>query len=220
MKRYAIFALGLVGAATAFGADAQVEELLSKMRTAYSRTKSARFEVTTDLTQSERKIKVSMKVDFAAPNKMRAQLSMGSTGTATVICNGKSIVSAFGPNISPSQPYGLDALGRSLPANLETLCFFDWKRQLSTGAGGNMSKSKLTIIPSEKWNGKSYLVLEESAPQQDVFVRYFIDPATYLIWRTHSVSLKAKKPLMDARLTRLELGASIDPKVFELPKKK
>ena len=117
----------------------------------------------------------------------------------------------------PPMPYSLDILGRALPANLETMNFFDWKRQLSTDESGNMHTSKLKIVNGQKWNGKTWTVLEEIAEEPGLFVRYFIDRKTNLIWRTELKRLNDGKLIMDAQITSLTLGARIPPETFKPP---
>lgn len=192
------------------------EELLAKMRQAYRETKVAAFQVKTTLNEGET-LNLTLDATFANPNKMKVGIEGLPSGTVTVICDGKTVAVVADKKVMRTTEYSIDSLGRSLFANLETLCFFDWKRQLSTAEGGNMKTSKL-LIKKEDWEGKPWLVLEEHAEAQKVDVRYFIDPQTYYIWRTVSTMIGQKEPFMDARIIKLELKSEIDPKTFEIPK--
>lgn len=208
----------LLVAATSFAADKPVEDLLAKMRKTYQGTKTAKFETKMTVTGRNGKVVISLLFEFAQPNKMRASMQVPNAVEQTVYCNGKDVVVVDNTNGGKqTMPYSVDVLGRAIQANLESICFFDWARQLSTATGGNMKESKFKIL-SEKWNGKTYTVLEETAEAQNVFVRYFIDPKTNYIWRTVVQDLKTKKEMQDFEIVKLALGEAISPSRFEAPK--
>ena len=198
--------------------DMDTEELLGKMRQVYRETKSASFQTKSSINEKGEKIVVTLNGEFANPNKMRVAFVGLPSGEATLICDGKEVAIVIEGQAKRGLEYSVDNLGKSLFANLETLCFFDWKRQLSTGEGGNMRSSKLRVA-KEDWNGKSWLVLEEHAEMQRVDVRYFIDPETFYIWRTISTMIGEKEPFMDAQVLRLEINKPLDDKLFVIPKK-
>lgn len=197
--------------------EVEAEELLGKMRQAYRETKTASFQTKSSINEKSEKIVVTLNGEFANPNRMRVSFTGIPSGEATLICDGKEVAIVIEGQPKRSLEYSVDNLGKSLFANLETLCFFDWKRQLSTAEGGNMKTSKLKVV-KEDWNGKNWLVLEEHAEMQRVDVRYFIDPETYFIWRTVSTLMGEKEPFMDAQVLRLELNKVLDDKLFVIPK--
>ena len=55
--------------------DPSPAELLAKMRDAYREVKTATFETKCDLDEKGMKLAVTLKVEFAGPNRMRAVLS-------------------------------------------------------------------------------------------------------------------------------------------------
>ncbi len=187
------------------------------MRKAYRETKTANFQTKSEIREAGQELTVVLDGQFMSPNKMKVSFTGVPSGAVTLYCDGAKVSVAIEGKVVRSMDYSLDSLGRSLFANLETLCFFDWKRQLSTEQGGNMQKSKLKIV-KEDWNGESWLVLEEHAPEQKVEVRYFVDPDTKFIWRTVATMIGDKQPFMDARIVKLELNPTIDEKVFSPPK--
>lgn len=214
-----LLALGVVlgVAASACPSEPTVEELLSAMRKAYRETKTANFQTKSEIREAGQELTVTLDGQFMAPDKMKVSFTGVPSGEVVLYCDGKRVSIVIDGKVVRSLDYSLDNLGRSLFANLETLSFFDWKRQLSTEAGGNMQKSTLKVA-KEEWNGKSWLVLEEHAPEQKVDVRYFVDPATHFIWRTVATMVGDKQPFMDARIVKLELNPAIDEKIFVPPK--
>jgi hypothetical protein len=78
--------------------------------------------------------------------------------------------------------WSLQNLRRAVGANLEVINLWDSERQLSTGDGGNMTGTDLSIGARERWMRRDWIVLEEKAGR--TLFRYFIDPATALMWRT------------------------------------
>ena len=150
--------------------EIEVEELLGKMRQVYRETKTASFQTKSSINEKGEKIVVTLTGEFANPNRMRVSFAGLPSGEATLICDGKEVAIVIEGQPKRSLEYSVDNLGKSLFANLETLCFFDWKRQLSTAEGGNMKSSKLKIV-KEDWNGKNWLILEEHAEMQRVDVR-------------------------------------------------
>ncbi len=214
-----VFALA-TSSCLAISADKEVEDLLKAMRVAYQSVATAKLSTETDLAQGGNKMRMKIELQFARPNKLRAKVTSGDESPVTIVSTGTQIIAKEGgaEARSRSMAYDLDRLGQMLPANLETLNFFDWKRQLSTAEGGNMKTSTFKIVKGESWNGKTWTVLEETAPTQGVFVRYWIDPKTNLMWRTLAKRTNSKEPFMDARLLSLELGVKLPPDVFAVPK--
>jgi hypothetical protein len=103
-----------------------------------------------------------------------------------------------------------------MPINLEVMSFWDWKRQLSTDPGSNMEESKFKLVQGESWNGKKWTVLEETAYGQNVFVRYFVDPSSSLIYRVLVYDLGRTKLQVETVVKKLERNIKVDPKKFEI----
>lgn len=206
--------------AVSFGADKDVEALLTKMRNVYKSAKSAKFTTHSIIPGPLGEAEVMIEVSYSAPNKIYAKVKgMAESGASEVTfrTDGKKIVAEGLPSGKVEQPYNVQLIVQVLPVNLETLNFWDWKRQLSTAEGGNMKQSTFKIVKSEKWKGKDWVVLEETAKEQNVFVRYFIDPKSSLMMRTVVTSIDDKTNVqMDVRIDKMELGAKVDPALFKI----
>lgn len=204
---------------SAVAGDKEVEDLLAKMRKAYKGMKSATFMLESTLQGANGDIVVKMKGGFKSPNKMYADIDFEDM-KLKIISDGKRI---YALNDVMDQvadiPYSDDNMGRALNnwANLEVINFYQWKKQLSTTEGNNMYGSKLSIRQNEEWNGKKWIVLEESAPQVNVYVEYYIDPKTHLIWRTVRMSIDKEFINGDFVLKELKTGVKIDDKMFKKP---
>jgi hypothetical protein len=211
-------ALGVSATGLASANDLDTEALLAKMRSAYRSIKSARF--TTEVHRGA--FVLACTNYFAAPFEVRCEFS----NTGSPIKAGQTIAVTDGTWMYAKLPvtpfektaFGLDAFEQKVPGNLESLCFYDWDRQLSTGTGKNMHFSTLRILKNQKWNGRTWTVLEETAKQQNVLCLYYIDPATSLIWRTkvsllHS-QVGAQGAPVDAWIKQLELGAPLPGSIF------
>lgn len=216
MKRIVWVSCAWLVAGSAWGADEVVESLLAKMRAAYSSVKTARLQVSA--TGQGVRGKATTVVEYMAPNRVRAVITVGGR-SATLYCDGKSITILPEGGEPVSMSYRREVMENALPANLEVICFYDWQKQLSTSKGNNMEKSKLKVVPGQTWKGKQWTVLEETAPAQKVFVRYYIDPATSLIWRTVVQDLNKKTTLLESMLSSLNLNVSLKESIFVAPKK-
>ncbi len=194
-------------------AQKPVEDLFLKMRKAYQSIDTASLQARLRFYGPNATQTGIMSVDYARPFKIRYTAEVGQNRVQR-FSDGKKVVTIRGENRTETEKINVDTVGGQLPGNLEWLCFFDWKRQLSTTPGNNMAKSTFKLIPKESWNGKSWIVLEETAPQQQVGVRYFIDPRTYLIWRCDVKNLSTKKQTVRTEVTKLVLHPKLDPKIF------
>lgn len=218
MKRifYCLIAVAMV--TPTFAADKEIEDLLASMRKAYQNTKTASFSMESTLLGENGDITVKMDGFYKNPNLISIDITFMELH-AKVICDGKYIYASA--DKSPrtfEEKYTLEKLGDSLSgANLEILSFFDWKRQLSTDKGANMHDSKLSLRRGQKWSGKTWIVLEESAPQMGVYVEYYIDPETFLIWRTVQMSVDKEFTRGDFVVKSLKLGVKVDDSRFKKP---
>jgi len=219
MKIRSLVAACLVSlSAFAIAADADVEALLGKMRDAYKGVKGARFQTQTTMFVESEKLEAEFDVTFKNPNKVRLTTDklFGMEGQVKVISDGKTI-SIITPDGKEEIPFSVEAMSDGAPVNLETLCFWDYNRQLSTGEDGNMKKSELTIKKDEEWNDKKWTVLEEVAKEQEVFVKYWIDPKTNFIWRTQVFTLEKRDQVMECTVKKLDTNVVVDDSMFDGP---
>lgn len=214
--RFAAAGLLIWAASLSLGADREVEELLSKMRSVYSGSKTAHVLVTaTSVRFGKNPIKVDLY--YASPRKIKAKVdglpSMRGK-TWHYVSDGKRVASddfTGTPQVGSWDPDSFQ-----MPINLEVMSFWDWKRQLSTTEGSNMEKSQFKLIKGESWNGKKWTVLEETAYGQGVFVRYFIDPSSSLIYRVLVYDLGRTKLQVETVIKKIERNIKVDPKMFEI----
>jgi outer membrane lipoprotein-sorting protein len=200
--------------------DPKAEALLASMRRAYSSAKTADFTVKTVMLRQKKEHTVQSDVIFAQPRKFFAAMKgwPGAHSGETVYfrCDGDRMSVEGGADEPVKMTFAPDEVLGILPSNLETICFWDWERQLSTSSTGNMKSSKFKILENQEWNGKNWLVLEETAPEQRVFVRYWIDSKTKYIWRTRTMSLDQATTFADCVLLRLAVNRKVDEKKFEI----
>lgn len=196
--------------------DATVEDLLKKMRTAYQSVGSATLSVKLRQEGVNGVTSGLLSLDYVRPNKIRYASRLGTNETRRY-SNGKQVVTIRSSNRQVDTKVDVDTLGGRVPGNLEWLCFFDWKRQLSTSPGANMEKSQLKIVPNEKWQNRTWIVLDESAPSVGVAVRYFIDPKTFFIWKCDVFRLPGRQKAVQTEVQRLTLGPSFPKNHFEPP---
>lgn len=197
--------------------DKEVDELLSKMRKAYRSAKTAKLVVETKV-DSQDKFRAQTKVSFKSPNKIHARTTGLPGGVEiTMVSDGRRMI-VSGPGGNQNLDFSMQNALRNLVGNLETICFWDWQRQLSNESGGNMQQSDLSIT-KEKWEGKEWIVLDEDAPSVGLFVRYYVDPQSFLIWRTIQMTQEGKpskrKVIQDFVVKSLEIDPEIDESIFK-----
>lgn len=216
-----VFALAMmvVSISPAFAADKDVEDILKALRVNYSNAKSVKMEVVSYLQQVGDDNLLTSQVLYKKPGSFRILMkgnSMGPNGSLLMVSDGKTSYTKTPDSKVTKEKFDPDKIAP--PVNLEVLCFWDWKRQLSTEKGANMNGSQLRLLKKETWKGKDYMVLEEKAPRSEVFVRYFIDPKTKFIVRTAVYHLDdASILLQDHKVTKFELNAKIDEAQLKLP---
>ena len=196
-----------LAATAAQAADPQVEALLAKMRAAYQSTKAVSYKTETHVGS---KVYYST-FTFEPPKSIKVSLSGGgATGPkgVTMSTDGKDVTIRV-----PNSPlpivtnYTVDKFNSNIAGNLESICFYDWARQLSTAPGKNMEHSALKISLNQEWNGKKWTVLQEIAQKDKVACRYFIDPKTNLIWRTVVKNISGVPSENDIDSYILKIGA-------------
>lgn len=202
-----------------YAPTADVEALLGKLRTAYTTPQTARIEVNVRQEMREGFAEFVVKLDFQRTNKVHLEVYQENRFRFGAVSDGSKIA-ALGDDrkVIETKDWGVVAMTEVIPANLETICFYDYARQLSTEEGANMHGSKLTITKDEVWNEKTWTILEEVAPDVGVIVKYFIDKQTHLIWRTLVRNMETNKLMQDCQVVRLETGITFDPNRFVIPK--
>lgn len=207
----------MLASALAPAADKEVEDLLAKMRKAYSSISSATMEVGVKVNSQQSGWQSGvLKVDYASPFKVHFKSAVGENQIER-FSNGKKVVTIRNKTVNSTEKVDVDTVGAGIGGNLEWLCLFDWKRQLSTDAGANMNESKLKVSTGEEWNGKKWTVLDETAENVGVSVRYFIDPKTYLIWRCDVTALQIGQVVLKTEVKNVRLGVKHAASVFEAP---
>ncbi|MEM4409845.1 MAG: hypothetical protein QXI19_13995 [Candidatus Caldarchaeum sp.] len=195
-----------------------VPRLLQKMRGAYSSVTSVRMVVDISFFPSpNQSIQLTMELEYMKPDRIWALLS-SSDERVLVISDGKKI----GVYHEPSggrllNPFSVDHLNASVPGNLETVCLWDWKRQLSAEGEGKMVGSKLRLLLGEQWGDKSWVVLEERDENLGILIKYYIDARTFLIMRTAVYALATNSLYQDARVVSFESGAKMEETRFQIP---
>jgi len=199
-------------------ADPEVEKLLSEMRDAYKNVKTASYDVSTNVYPGSEKKNFKVTMQYKSPEMFKGVVKDGSPkGDVTVTRNDKRIRIVVGSEEPVVADYDPEQFPLSPVTNLESMCFWDWKRQLSTDEGANMHDSELSITNDVSWNDKKWTVLEETARAQEVFVKYYIDPKTHLIWQTVVSKLDDKTSILqEAEITRLDLDKDIDDSEFKV----
>jgi len=206
-------------ASGAFAADKDVEAMLKTLRDNYQKLKTARIEVSSIVRgQGGEDIPLTSVVTYKAPLSFRMVSkgpTMGAGNSLIMITDGKQSSTKTPDGKTEKAKFDLDKI--AAPLNLESLCLWDWKRQLSTDKGANMHDSKLRLLQKETWKDKDYMVLEETAERSKVFVRYYIEPKTKLIVRTVVYSLDdMTQVLQDHKVTKMELNPKVDPSLFKV----
>lgn len=211
----------LAASTIAMAADEEVEKLLTSMRDAYKGVKTAKMTTVTTLRASApdsaevKEMKATFEISFKGPDKAYIYTDnlFGADGKVKLVSDGKTITLTT-PDEKEEIPFSIEAMSGLLPLNLESICFWDFKRQLNTGENGNMRKSEFKLEKDKEWNERKWTVLEETAHEQGVYVRYWIDPKTHFIWRSEVHDIESKAKVMDCMLTKLETGLTLDDGLF------
>ncbi|MEA2552871.1 MAG: hypothetical protein QOJ65_1047, partial [Fimbriimonadaceae bacterium] len=145
MRLPGVLAMVVLGGLAHGQADAGTEALLEKMRKAYASIASARINTTCRFFHGRKSLDAVSVVEFANPMFVRVQ-TKGVPGLTKpsflAVTDGKQAYLDGLPDGSVTLPYDSDKFSRYLPQlNLEVLCLWDWKRQLSTAPKGFMFRS-------------------------------------------------------------------------------
>lgn len=221
MDRRLLLLLLLLAASTQARAELTAEQLLAKMRAAYKAVPSVELKVQTKFIRAKTVIALST-IEFLAPNKIRIETTgiPGLEGDMFRAVSDGSRVSMTGLPGGPIEwPYDYNRFIRSVPMlDLETLCYWDWAKQLSTAKGGNMAASRLAV-KREDWQGQSYYVLEEHADRQGVFIRYFVEPHRFLIMKVLQYQSDSTGPSQENLVLKLHLRKPLVPEDFKNSRK-
>lgn len=217
-SRFIAFSVLAALASGALAADKDVEDMLRTLRNNYQKLKTARIEVTSVVRgQMGEDIPLTSVVTYKAPLSFR-MVSKGPTmggNSLVMITDGKQASTKTPDGKTEKAKFELDKI--AAPLNLESLCLWDWKRQLSTDKGANMHDSKLRLLQKETWKDKDYIVLEETAERSKVFVRYYIEPKTKFIVRTVVYNLEdTTQVLQDHKVTKMEVNPKVEASLFKV----
>lgn len=219
MKARATCIALLVAAVSAAQAESLTpDKLLAQMRNAYAKVRSATFatkaKVFDEKTQKMRVVR--SETEFLAPGyasiKVPGAKSLNGEPIG-ILHNSADLILLGLPSERRHRAYSVGEVTRTVPMNLESLCFWDYARQLSADKKGLMHGNKLSVQKPEKWKGKQYLVLQEVA--DTVKAKYYVDPKTKLIWRTVWIYLPDKSLLQDCSLEWLNLNSEVNAKQFQ-----
>lgn len=213
--KHALAAALFAVSSMAVAADEEVEKLLGAMRDAYKAVNTAKFTTVTTMNIEEKDVSTTFEATYKAADKLYLWTDnmFGMEGKIKLICDGKTI-SVTTPSDKDETPFSLEELSSAMPLNLESMCFWDWKRQLSTGDDGNMKKSTFKLSKDQDWNEKKWTVLEETANEQGVFVKYWIDAKTNFIWKTDVFEIETKAKVMTCEIKKLETGLTVADSLF------
>jgi len=213
-----LFLAGFTPAPAPEPLDTEVDKLLASMRTAYQAANSASIRVKSRVKVGDEWVTSMVTAYYEKPNRLNMAFKVKDV-LLNRVSDGKKVYTWVDLASIRTEEVDADTLSNDAPINLEIMSFFDWKRQLSTSPGANMEKSKFKVIKSESWNGKSWIVLEESAHGQSVFVRYYIDPSTYLIWRCDVRDLEKRSGFLETEVVELTLNPKLEAALFKAPRK-
>jgi outer membrane lipoprotein-sorting protein len=215
---YALTGLSLFGcllgvAPSAIAANQEVENLLAKIRNAYSSVKSAKYSTVVNF----RNPPLHCTNYFLAPDKFRVDFpAEGASGTTSIISDGKTTYYLPAGQEMQHEPYDFENFFKLSPGHVETFSYFEWKKLLVIGQGMGLDDSSLKVLPNQEWNGRNWTVLEETKTSEKQVYHYYVDPKTFLIWRTTSLPFGATAYRVDTQLTKLELGISVPASMFKV----
>ncbi len=192
------------------------EIVVKEVRDAYSQVTTARLTVTFEEHDPQgRRLSGTADTAFLRPNHIRTIIKGGKLSSA-VYCDGRQIVTVR-EHDRRATPYSLANLEKEIPLNLETLCFVNYGKELSTSAGGGMYRSTLAVIESV-WKDKVWTVIEERNQSDDSTDRYFVGAKDHLIWRVVDMSYDRETTYSDLRVEKLSTGEPVPEDLFEPPK--
>ncbi len=209
--------MAMVAPSTDSAQSSEVEKLLAGMRAAYSGAKSATFTVDVVTMTASGRQNYSIKAQYKSPKMFSTEMTT-PIGNAFTRSDGKTIwFTQISNDTVQEMPWSLDNLQRATSGNLETICFMDYERQLSTAEGKNMETSKLKIRKDVEWNSKKWTVLDEVSDSVGVAVDYYIDPETHIIHRTEIFNTDRSQFIGSFKVKDMKLNAKVDETKFKKP---
>ncbi len=142
----------------------------------------------------------------------------GGAGTTSIITDGKTSYFLPAGQEMQNDPDDFDNFFKLSPGHLDTFSYCEWKKLLAIGKGMGLDGSSLKVLPDQEWNGRKWTVLEETKRSEEQVYHYYVDPKTYLIWRTTSLPFGATAYRVDTQLTKLELGITVPASMFKVPR--
>jgi len=213
LSRLGFFGCLIVITPSVFAADQEVDNLLAKMRNAYSAIKSAKFSTVVNF----RKPPLHTTNYFLAPDKFRVDFPGKEAGINSFITDGKFTYFVPSGQDAQREPYDFERFFQMSPGHIETFSYFEWKKTFTVGGKTmGLDGSALKVVPNQEWNGKKWTVLEETKNSEKQVYHYYVDPKTYLVWRTTSLPFGATAYRVDTQFTKLELGISIPESKFKV----
>lgn len=168
-----------------------VEQLLSKMRSAYARVERASGEATiryfgtlgmpgsgSGTTRRTSSFRFSsaphLEVTVHYPGELSVFLATDGVRSTSVDLQG----------VVTKSPFEVERFSTIASTGVATL-FLTWDRSLSTDIGGWMLGSNLRIERNVEWKGKRWLELIQERPSDNGMIAgYLIDPETMMVHRT------------------------------------
>lgn len=196
-------------------ADPEVEALFANMRRAYAAVKTARIETVAvsraiDAQKFQSRLRIfTTHIVYRRPDVIRAYVQSAGQLVGNLIVDGYRRMQFNGQDKNAPNDFVflVDTLQRQI--NLESICFWDWRRQLSTDPNMNMSRSTFRLTHDVPWNGKRWMVLEETASASNEVIDYYIDPKTYFVWRTYTRSISSRQEQQETKLKSLVINQPI-----------
>ncbi|MBX3118688.1 MAG: hypothetical protein KF784_06455 [Fimbriimonadaceae bacterium] len=185
-------------------------DLLAKMRKAYDGIEAAQF--TVEVSHPFYNYQAPMTVSIRKPSFARVDIQMKGGAKIRTVSDGKQM--ALSDLTKPAAKSPMTELNQfgGMPVNLESICFLNAGRELSTEKGNNMEKSVLSV--QEK---SDLYILKETVTQPDRIIFYEVDKKTFLIMKTTEFRNKEAKPYSNTKLKNLNLKPKFGPGFFDFP---
>jgi len=186
--------------------------LMTSLRARYGAIKGA--ELRERVVDSEGQV-TEVKLFYKAPSTIRAivKLPPEKGGASYNVYSGDGHMVVTGDRVKPYRlPFNPDLIQLSLKGDLEMICLWDWRRQLSTGRGDNFERSALSVS-SELHDGKAYEVLEEKPGGSSQINDYTVDPKLGIITRFRSFDTKTRRLLSESVVTRF---TEVNPSMLDV----
>ncbi len=186
-------------------------DLLAKMRKAYQAVAAVDF--TLEISHQAYNLKSPLRVSFKRPMNVRVEATLSDGQKLISLTDGKIWMMIDNHGTPQKAPASESNIFGGYPVNLESLCLLYSNRELSTGKGGNMATSQLSV--QEK---SAVYILKEIATRPPLTVFYEIDKKTHLIMRTTVFNQGAQKPASSFKITKMDLKPKFSNDHFAMPR--